>query len=112
MFHVIAPASDGGHNSIDYRDTLADALNALRHWRHDTHEDIALAEGKHAQGPTLRFVFWIRVEGEAPTPVSAHATVLGAKRAYLKYGRNHKDWVLGDPGKPVNSWGFMPVKEW
>jgi hypothetical protein len=108
LYHVLMPASDGFHVSLDYREDLTEALDALRYWRKSPNEDMAISKGPN--GEPLRWVFWVEdpdISGRGFSrmlAVSVHATRLGAKRAFNRYSR--------EPGEGVRSWGMMPVREW
>lgn len=101
LWHVIAPHSDGGYNSIDYRDTIGEALHALRHWHVDGMPALRLARG--VNGEPLEFVTYYRLEGERDVPVGAYRTARGARRAMHNVGRAHPDAI---------EYGFRRVEDW
>lgn len=109
MWHVLAPHVDGGHNSLDYRDDLTEALDALRYWKQALGEDMAIARG--VNGEPLRWVFWVEGSDQSglrltrEVAVSVHRTQLGAKRAYLKYGRRPWD-------DTARTYGYKMVADW
>ncbi len=77
-WHVLAPHSDGGHNSIDYSDSLKDAVHLARHWRMRGDDDLAIARG--INGDPLRFVvYWVDKEGNEVVH-GVYRTVRGAQR--------------------------------
>ena len=102
LWHVIAPADGGGHNSLDYREDLTEALDALRHWRHSVDEDIAIAKG--ANGEPLRYVVWfLSPDTGNRVATGAYATERGARIAAARLGRR-----LVHP----RQWGWMLAREW
>jgi hypothetical protein len=105
QWHVLAPHSDGGHNSIDYRDTLDEALMALRYWRRSSADDLAVAKG--VNGAPLRWVVYYvsrDIHGRRDVPTGAYATARGAKRAMTNLERNLPEGV--------NEYGRMRVILW
>jgi hypothetical protein len=109
LWHVLAPTSDGGHNSLDYREDLNEALGAVAYWRSSKAEDMAVSKGPN--GEPLRWVFWVAGEDRSgarftrDVAVSVHRTRLGAFRAMAKYGRRPFD-------ETAHTYGIMPVREW
>lgn len=91
IWHVLAPHTDGGHNSIDYSDSLADAVHLARHWRLEYGEDLALARG--VNGEPLRYVVYYRVKGGKDIYVTAVRTKRGADRVMKRVGREHPEAV-------------------
>ena len=109
MYHVVAlePGQDYGH-TWDYHYALPSALASLRYWRHNgqlyaDRRELVLTLGPN--GEPLRYVVYFTLKGDKPRAISVHRTVLGAKRAYLKFGRSEK-------APDVAEYGFMPIMEW
>ena len=102
LYHVIFPNS-GGHVSVDYHESLKEALDSLGYCDRMFDEKGAIAKGRN--GEPLNFVVYFQRKGEPRVPLSVHATTLGAKRAYLKFGRSRA-------ADDVQEYGFMPVTDW
>jgi hypothetical protein len=108
MFYVLEPDSTapGQYCSIDYDEDLTRALEGLRHWRWSLgRRDLALAKGRN--GEALHYVMFTERKGEAKQARSVHRTRLGAKRAFLKFGRSSES---GDP--ELQSWGWEAIATW
>ena len=43
IWHILAPATDGGWNSIDYNDDFTTANLMARYWRRQGYEPLALS---------------------------------------------------------------------
>ena len=107
LYHVLMPQSDGGFASLDYREDLTEALDALRYWRSSPQEDMAIAKG--VNGEPLRWVFWVEGpdrSGRRHTrelALGVYATRRGAQLAMRNYERR---------GGDAKSYGFKPVRSW
>jgi hypothetical protein len=103
LYHVLMPSSEGGHVSLDYREDLTEALDALRHWKSRDDEDMAIAKGKN--GEPLRYVVYYAVPATGKrVATGVYATSRGADRATSNLG-----WRL-EPG--VKEWGWSLVTLW
>lgn len=104
MWHVLAPTADGGYNSIDYRDTLDEALMALRYWQMRHQRFLRLARG--ASGEPLGWVVYFvdsDIRGRRDVPTGAYRTLRGARQAMRNLGRARPE---------LREYGMMRVSLW